>query len=120
MKRLVWLLILVVGTALAQVSPVDLGVQSGNTCSCCEKTSTCGNRDCGLPPAACALTHLLAEQPNQPLSTAHKKAVRTYRLAINYLFPAQSSSAPTRIFCPPRSASVAPVPLFKAHCSFLI
>ena len=120
MKRLVWLLIFVFGTALAQVSPVDLGSQQGKTCSCCEKPGACGNRDCGLPPGASAPAQVLAEQPQTSVSTAvRKRAARLYRVAINYL-QTPEWRAPRRHLSAPDLVGVERVPLFKAQCSFLI
>lgn len=120
MKRLVWLLLAVFLTALAQVAPVDVGSQNVKTCSCCETPGQCGERDCGLPPSPSSSTTLLAGQPARVQSTvARKKAARIYRLAINYLFQTRALS-PVRNCQAPIVASVDPVPLFKAQCSFLI
>lgn len=120
MKRLVWLLLAVFVTALAQVPTVDVGSQSGKMCSCCDTPGQCGQRDCGLPPSSSTPTTLLAEQPAQVLSTAtRKKVARVYRLAINYLFPTRALS-PVRNSRVSRLAPAESVPLFKAQCSFLI
>ena len=120
MKRLVWLLLAVFVTALAQVSPVDLGSPSAKPCSCCETPGACGKRDCGMPPSACAPTPLLAALPNQAPSTAtRKRAARIYRLAINYLFQTRALT-PVRSSRVPYLVSTERVPLFKAQCSFLI
>ena len=120
MKRLVWLLLAVFVTALAQVAPADMGSQSEKPCSCCETPGQCGERDCGLPPSSSASTTLLAEQPALSQSAAtRKKIARVYRLAINYLFQPRALS-PVRNSRVTVLASVQPVPLFKAQCSFLI
>ena len=52
MKRLVWLLLLAFGTALAQVSPVDVRLVPEEKCGCCEQQGDCGMAECGLPPIA--------------------------------------------------------------------
>jgi hypothetical protein len=52
MKRLVWLLLLAVGTALAQVSPVESPGTKLAVCPCCEKSGDCGMPDCAMPPVA--------------------------------------------------------------------
>jgi hypothetical protein len=119
-KRLVWLLILMFGTALAQVSPVDFASQQGKTCSCCKKSGACGQPDCGLPPSAPTSSNVPAEQPQRSLSTTtQKRAARIYRLAINYLFQPKLQS-PGRSIAAGRTVSVESVPLFEAQCSFLI
>ena len=46
MKRLVWLLIAVFCTALAQVQPVDMPVTKHAVCGCCGDTGACGMPDC--------------------------------------------------------------------------
>ena len=120
MKRLAWLLLAVFVTALAQVSPVDLGSQGGKMCSCCETRGQCGQRDCSLPPSSFAPTALVAGSPSQAISTAtRKKVARIYRLAINYLFQTRELS-PVWDSRVSRVAVAKPVPLFKAQCSFLI
>ena len=118
MKRLVWLLLLAFGTALAQVSPVDLGNQNQKSCSCCETPSACGMPDCGLPPLSAGPT-MVAEQPARTVSaSARRNAPRFYRVAAIFSF--QENVAASERISPAKSAIGAQAPLFKVHCSFQV
>jgi hypothetical protein len=119
MKRLVWLLIIVFGTALAQVSPVDLGVQNQTSCSCCETPGACGMPDCSPPPSSAPAT-TVAERPARTISAAARRnTARLYRVALHFLFPASVISITSRSEAN-ATTIVSRVPLFKAHHSFLI
>ncbi|MEI6105725.1 MAG: hypothetical protein WCR49_01825 [Opitutae bacterium] len=121
MKRLVWLLLAVFGTALAQVSPVDIGLAQQETCSCCEQPGACGMPDC-MPPAAPA---------TQPVFTLTSPAVAT-RIAAK---PARAAREVREIFLAsflPRTAGASAwpvsviaemplgIPLYQEHCSLLL
>ena len=119
MKRLVWLLILVFGTALAQVPPVELGAQSQPSCSCCDVPGACGMPDCGQAPSA-APSSFAAERPAGLTSLATRgKATHLYRSAPKILF-SEKTSAGAVMFCSGVAGTGETVPLFKAHCSYLI
>jgi hypothetical protein len=118
MKRLVWLLIIVFGTALAQVSPVDLGSQNQKPCSCCEAPGACGMADCALPPSSAGPT-LVAEQPAPIASTSvRQQAARFHHLASIFLF--QGNATPCERISPTKLVTFAQAPLFKVYCSFQV
>jgi hypothetical protein len=120
MKRLVWILLAVVGTAFAQVQPVTLTSPHHKcTCCCCGGDGSCGMPGC-LPPAP-ARTQLTANQPASITVTAARRVAEPVRTAEKFFAafvePAAAfaaSRAPERV-TPPAS-----VPLFAAHCSLLI
>lgn len=121
MKRLVWLLLTVFVAALAQVAPVAVGAQNQGSCSCCDAPSACGMPDCAMPPS-CASTTLLAEQPATSIrTTVRRKAVRP-RVAVETILNATEArtAASAALHSPAQAITPTQVPLFKAHCSFLI
>ena len=121
MKRLVWLLIAVVCTALAQVQPVVLSSAQDEACCCTgEQAGACGMPECAPVPAACPASS------NLPVATGQRAEVRKPAPAPQALresyfarFEARPAVAPAgRVSL--RGTPAASVPLFKAHCSFLI
>ncbi|HET7536452.1 MAG TPA: hypothetical protein VFJ90_08365 [Candidatus Didemnitutus sp.] len=121
MKRLAWLFLIVFGTALAQVQPVELPVAPEKTCDCCDQPGACGMPDCSLPPAAipAAFTAepsiITVAQPAAANEIAPAKAIPSQFWAAIPL-PTKRVAFPVS----PGSAPPASVPLFKAHCTFLI
>jgi hypothetical protein len=118
MKRLVWILLAVLGTAFAQVQPVTLpGTHC--KCCCCGGDGSCGMPDC-LPPAP-ARTLLTANQPASLTVTAARRVAEPVRIAEKFF---AAFVEPAAIFAasraPERVSPPASVPLFAAHCSFLI
>lgn len=120
-KRLIWLLIFAFGTALAQVSPVDVRLVPAEQCNCCERPGACGMPDCGQPPASARPVFQLSS-PAQVARVVTKRIARTpavVREKFYVQFLPRVSVVPAR----PVSlavASPASVSLFKEHCSFLI
>jgi hypothetical protein len=121
MKRLVWLLLLAFGTALAQVSPVDVRAVPAETCGCCEVPGACGMPDC-LPAPMSAQPVLNFENPVQAVRVVVKAAALAARVDHEKFyarFLPRVSVAPvlpvTLALAPPAS-----VPLFREHCSWLI
>lgn len=121
MKRLVWLLVAVVCTALAQVQPVDLPVQKEQKCCCCDdEAGACGMPDCAPMPVSCRvnvplLSPVVQRTEDRKLSPAPKTRFIHYYVRLESrpaLVPAHRASL--------AGAPAAEVPLFKAHCSFLI
>lgn len=120
-KRLVWLLLFAFGTALAQVSPVDVRVNPGETCSCCDRPGACDMPDCVPAPVSTQLV-LQTAGATQTIRIAAKRAVPAPRQAreVFYVqFLPRVSPAPA---VPARLAVAPPasVPLFQEHCSWLI
>jgi hypothetical protein len=121
MKRLIWLLLAAFCTALAQVQPVELPAPASTRCPCCAKPGDCGLPDCGVPAGA-TVVRLVAEQPARTTQTAiGRKAVRPLRLeVVSQIRINASATATYRRSQVELTASPAPIPLYEAHCSFLI
>lgn len=120
MKRLVWLLLLAFGTALAQVSPVELPVTKHEACGCCEQPGACGMPDC-VPPLSAQPVFNLAS-PTRTVRVAAKAATpapAVVREKFYVQFLPRVTVAPV-LPAPANLAPAASVPLFKEHCSFLI
>jgi hypothetical protein len=121
MKRLVWLLLLAFGTALAQVQPVDVRLVPEEKCSCCEQPGDCGMAECGLPPAAAQPVYQLTN-PAQVARVAAKRNAPTPAFAREKFyvqFLPRVRVAPAL----PATWTVAPAasaPLFREHCSLLL
>jgi hypothetical protein len=120
-KRLVWLLLLAFGTAIAQVQPVDVRLVPEEKCSCCEQPGDCGMSECGLPPAA-AQPVLQVASPAPVVRVAVKRAAPAPRV-VREKFYAQFLPRVRVVPAVPAYtavASPASVPLFQEHCSWLI
>ncbi len=121
MKRLVWLLIAVVCTALAQVQPVVSPLTQDEACCCTgEAAGACGMPDCAPAPAAPSCAQSLPTVAAQR-AEARKPAPAPHALRECYFSrfesrPAKSPAAGVSL----RGTPAASVPLFKVHCSFLI
>lgn len=115
MKRLVWLVILVFGTALAQVSPLDFGQQHRKACSCCETPGDCGMPGCELA-AACAPNNFVEESPSS--ATAEVSAQKAEESHQERLQPGVDASFPRNR--PTQFSKAARVALFKLHCALVI
>ena len=119
MKRLVWILLAVFCTALAQVQPVTLE-STHRKCCCCGGDGSCGMRGC-LPPA---------QAPSLP--TAHQPASVTVSEARQVAEPVRRTGEKffagvveaTAVAAAPRAPEwvtpAASAPLFAVHCSYLI
>lgn len=121
MKRLVWLLLLAFGTALAQVQPVDMPVTKHEVCGCCEKPGSCGMPDCAPPPVSARPVYQL-QSPAEVARVAVKRAAAAPAVAREKFyvrFLTRVSSVPAR---PARlaAAPAASVPRFREHCSLLL
>jgi hypothetical protein len=122
MKRLVWLFLAVFCTALAQVQRVELPVPPQKTCSCCDEPGTCGMPECGLPPAAMPSVYATERPVTVARPAASPEATRVH-LAMREFLAAFLSKPTARQLSPARLVETFPpsqVPLFKAHCAFLI
>jgi hypothetical protein len=121
MKRFSWLLLAVFCLALVQVQSVELPGVKPPACACCDVPGTCGLPDCGLPPAqaipSCAVTQTLSlTRPTLQVESRLPRPPRAKFFA-QYVVPA---AAPTGVSGAAWSLPVPPVPLFTAHCSYLI
>jgi hypothetical protein len=120
MKRLVWLLLLAFGTALAQVQPVDLPVTKHEVCGCCEQPGACGMPDC-VPPPVSARPVCQLQAPAQVVRVATRRAAApaVVREKFYVQFLPRVSSLPARSVRL-AAAPAASVPRFRENCSLLL
>ena len=120
MKRLVWLLILVFGTAVSQVRAVDVRLIPEEKCCCCaDGANACGMPDCATVPAACAQPPLQLQTPAQAVAKRAATAPAATRVKFYEQFLPRVSIVPA-LPVAELAAPAASVPLFQEHCSFLI
>jgi hypothetical protein len=117
MKRFVWLLLIAFCSALAQEQPVAASMANQAKCDCCEdQAGACEMPDCLPQPAASPAVALEATATQQAeagkLTRAKRERFYVQFLPRPALTPAATMSA--------SAASPASVPLFRAHCSYLI
>jgi hypothetical protein len=119
MKRIAWLLLALFCTALVQIQPVRGQSLKAKACDCCHGSGACGMPEC-CPPSAFASVALgseeslrLARPAAQPAQAVRCEQADFYASFVEpaAFRPALSAAA---------GAAPARVPLFKAHCSFLI
>lgn len=118
MKRLVWLLLAVFSTAIAQVQPADVPQAPAEKCCCCEKQKACDMPDC--IPVSTGVQRALPQQTTVEIIGKRAAAVKQ-SVPEKFYFQFVPCVRVTPVL--PVSAIVAPaasVPLFAAHCSFLI
>lgn len=119
MKRLVWLLIVAVGTALAQVQPAA-AVAEKPACDCCrDEPAACGMPDCASLPAPATTNALLQVATTREAgAAAHRRLPRSLPafLVRNESLRASQDFAPGAS----RPANFLRAPLFRVHCSYLI
>lgn len=121
MKRLVWLLLIVFSTALAQVRPVELAVTKADACCGSEDNCGCGMSECGLPPAQSPVTFTATRPSGELRQQARRVTARLPHAAPNfYLSLVEPAVVTTALRAPGQVAPAASVPLYQAHCSFLI
>jgi hypothetical protein len=120
MKRLAWLLLAVFCTVLVQVQPAEAQVAKAKACACCQLPDGCAMPCCSAAPSVSTALDLapsarLARSPllrrAQPLRGVTEVFSPSF-VATVAVRPALPASA--------EAALAAGVPLFKAHCSFLI
>jgi hypothetical protein len=119
MKRFVWILLAVFCTALGQVQPVEPLARVKHACCNCD--GRCGMPDCA-PPAPHASTVFVSEQGvavARPASVSSESLTRKSAEKFFAAFAAPCASSVV-LSAPWQTAPAAGVPLFKAHCSFLI
>ncbi|AOS43746.1 hypothetical protein Verru16b_00801 [Lacunisphaera limnophila] len=121
MKRLVWLLIAVFGTAFAQVSPVVSPFAQDEACCCCEgPAGTCGMPDCAPAATACPSTPTLQVSAVQRIEARRVAPTPPARVE-SYFVKFESRPALTpAVRVSHRGTPAARVPLYKAHVCFLI
>ncbi|HEX7632665.1 MAG TPA: hypothetical protein VF388_11060 [Lacunisphaera sp.] len=119
MKRLVWLLLAVFSTAIAQVQPTDVPqAPAEKCCCCCDKQKACDMPDC--VPAPAGVQRALPQQTRVEI-IGKRAAATTQTIREKFYVRVVPSIRVVPVL--PVSAVVPPaasVPLFAAHCSFLI
>ncbi len=119
MKRLVWLLLTLSTLAFAQVQPVVVIEQATEACDCCEPAGGCEMPDCAPPPAQAVVS---LDRPAAEMRAENRQSVKrtvpapakfysAYVETVNPFMVSIATAAPL----PPAN-----VPLFTAHCRFLI
>jgi hypothetical protein len=117
MKRLVWLLLAVFCIALVPVQSVD----KAKTCSCCKVPGACGMPGCCPPPASLPAALSPAQSARAADLHACRKAEPVRRAGEKfYASFVEPAAARAALLASAEAAPAAHVPLFKAHCSFLI
>jgi hypothetical protein len=121
MKPLVWLLLAVFCTAIAQVQPVEPPVSRQVRCPCCEIPGACGMADCNVPPSSAQVSMVAGQSAPIAVSAARRNAGRLGRIALIRVISFDAKSAALAV----RNEAIVSVraehgPLFEAHCSFLI
>ncbi len=118
MKRLVWLILAAFSTALAQVPPVDVRLIPGEKCECCVDSNECGMPDCA-PAPACAQPVLQLQSPATEVAAQRVAAAPSparEKFYVRFLPRVIAPVLPVADARPPAAS----VPLFQAHCRFLI
>jgi hypothetical protein len=120
MKRLAWLLLAVFGAALLQVQPAEGLPAKAKCCDCCHVPGTAEMPGC-CAPAAALPTALGSEQSARVSSPAIRRAAPVGGAAeLAYVSFVEPEAIRSALPAPAEAARAAGVPLFKAHCSFLI
>jgi hypothetical protein len=119
MKRFAWLLVAVFCTALAQVQPVDVVVQRKH--DCCGGDCRCGVPACALPAPHSPVAYV-SEREVAVARPEAKRADPRLGTFIEKFYASVAAPAVSREVRPApwSGAPAASVPLFTAHCSFLI
>jgi hypothetical protein len=121
MKRLSWLFLAAFCLAIAQVQPVDAPGRPHARCGCCEgEDDACGMKDCAPAPAT-AQVRLVLETPALVVrAESRKRAIAPRpRHETFYVQFVPRSNRPADL-APRVVARAASVPVYQAHCSFLI
>lgn len=121
MRRLLAVILTLATCAFAQVQPVVLADAPHPACCCCDHPGACGMPNC-LPPPVSSTALVSLDRPAPAVTAEVRRVAKSSRRIGEKFFaafvePAAVSVAtrsPTRVM-PPAS-----VPLFKAHCSFLV
>jgi hypothetical protein len=121
MKRLVWLLLFAFGTALAQVSPVDVRLVPEEKCPCCDEAGGCGMPKCGVAPASSQPVLQVSDPILVVRATVNgaKRAAQAEREQFYVQFLARPRAVSV-LSVPAILAPAASVPLFREHCCLLI
>lgn len=122
MKRLVWLLLAVWCTALAQVRPVEPLRTAAHGDCCCDCDGTCGMPDCAPPPAAPATSLTVAERPATVARPQARRSAQATAELLEKFYASFAAPAVAPMVAPASAPAALParVPLFREHCALLI
>jgi hypothetical protein len=122
MKRLSWLLLAVFCTALMRVQPVDTGQRCPCICCHCKNPGDCGMPCDRSPTPTPAPLMFAAEQAARVARPSLRQKDSPARLVGEKFFAPFVESATSSVAFSAAAVLAPPanVPLFKAHCSFLI
>ncbi|MEY3773560.1 MAG: hypothetical protein RLZZ129_340 [Verrucomicrobiota bacterium] len=120
MKRIAWLLMLVVGTALAQVRPVTLPDASDDACGCCGAECACAlPAECAPPPMQAGATPVKVS-PATTLRAEQRQFAQAPAGKVFYADFVPAASIAAGLPAPAKPVLTASAPLFTAHCSLRI
>lgn len=122
MKRLVWLLLAVFCTAFAQVQTAPVSLDTARHCACSGSCDgSCGMPDCAVPPAPVQWVGASESAPVASVAKPARKVVALRRAPAKFFAAfVEPPARPSDLRGVDPSASSANVPLFTAHCSFLL
>lgn len=121
MKRLVWLLLAVFCTAIAQVQPVELANAKPMDCPCCQAGHPCSMPGCCPPPVSGGRSVNAAPRALASASAARRQGRPVRQVeATFYTSFVKAVTVSVALSALSRETSVASVPLYKVHGSFLI
>jgi hypothetical protein len=118
MKRLAWLLMLVVGTALAQVRPVTLPA-AGDTSCCCGIECACPMPECAPPPVPTGATPVKVS-PATTLRAEQRQIAPAPTSTVFYADFVPAAITAAGLLSSAKPVLTARAPLFTAHCSLRI
>ena len=120
MNRLVWLLLLVLGTAFVQVQPVTFAAEAQHKCGCCGGKGSCRMPDC-LPPATAPGLCTLGQPASTAATESRRVALPPRQVPVHFFAALAVPAAVSAAVRPSEHLAVAArVPLFTTHCSWLI
>jgi hypothetical protein len=120
MRRLLAVILILATGAFAQVQPVVPADAPHKAC-CCDHPGACGMPDC-LPPPVASTALVTLERPAFTATAEVRRAAQPARRIGEKFFAAfvKPAAVSAAAWSSARVMSPAEVPLFKAHCSFLI
>jgi hypothetical protein len=120
MRRIAWLLLVVVCTMFVQVQPLESAKPKPCACRHCKAPGTCGMPDCGQVPGTACQALAAGETARAAVADASRARPSRVAKAGTFLWPARQAVLPSPLIAETFAGHAARVPLFKAHCSFLL
>jgi hypothetical protein len=122
MRRLLAVILTLATCAFAQVQPLVLAdAMRHPTCGCCSGDGACGMPDCLPPPVTTRTVPVAVQTVRITLAAATRVAAPVRRTGEKFFMTfLEPPTTPVTVRGSDRITPPASVPLFKAHCSFLI